>query len=72
MRRTITCPKCGNHDILKIPGYAGAYGCGNNIQLTFSAVKVHRYLCCGCGFSEEWVDKEDISRLKKRYQTDKF
>ena len=72
MRRTLTCPKCGSHDILKIPGYSGAYGSGNNIPLTFSAVKVHRYLCCRCGFSEEWIDEEDIPRLKKKYQTDKF
>lgn len=34
----------------------------------FSAVLVHRYLCCNCGFSEEWIDKEDIQELKKKYQ----
>lgn len=64
------CPKCGSSDILRIPGSVGAYGVGNNIQVgfsNFSAVPVQRYLCCGCGYSEEWIDREDIPKLKKKY-----
>ena len=34
----------------------------------FSAVLVHRYVCCACGYSEEWIDKEDIRRLKEKYE----
>ena len=34
----------------------------------FSAVLVHRYVCCACGYSEEWIDKEDIPRLKEKYE----
>ena len=70
MKHTGTCPKCGSTDLLFIEGTAGADGSGNNILTggsIFSAVKVHRYLCCACGFSEEWIDKEDISKLKERY-----
>ena len=33
----------------------------------FSAVLVHRYVCCGCGYSEEWIDKEDIRKPKERF-----
>ena len=50
---------------------AGAYGVGNNIQVgwsNFSAVLVHRYVCCDCGYSEEWIDREDIPALKKKYK----
>lgn len=71
MRNTQICPKCAGRDILKIPGKAGAYGSGNNIMVggtIFSAVKVQRYLCCRCGYSEEWIDKEDIPTLKNKYQ----
>ena len=32
------------------------------------AVLVHRYVCCACGYSEEWIDKEDIPRLKEKYE----
>ena len=70
MKRTHICPKCGGRDILHIPGKAGAYGSGNNIitgMTIFSAVLVHRYVCCGCGYSEEWIDREDIPKLKEHF-----
>lgn len=68
MKTSKTCPKCGSHDIVRIDGNVGAYGTGNNISLgptIFSAVKVNRYICCSCGFSEEWIDKADLGRLKE-------
>lgn len=71
MKNRKICPKCNSTDIIKVPGKAGAYGVGNNIQTgwsNFSAVLVHRYVCCACGYSEEWIDKEDIPRLKEKYE----
>jgi predicted RNA-binding Zn-ribbon protein involved in translation (DUF1610 family) len=71
MKRTNACPKCESKDILRIPGEVGGYGTGNNISMgwtIFSSVKVSRYLCTQCGYSEEWIDdKEDIERLKQKY-----
>jgi len=70
MKNTHCCPKCSNRDILFIKGKAGAYGSGNNIPVgmtIFSAVPVHRYVCCSCGYSEEWIDKEDIPTLIDRF-----
>ena len=32
-----------------------------------SAVHVIRYVCCACGYSEEWINEEDIPRLLDRY-----
>ncbi|WP_097028419.1 hypothetical protein [Clostridium peptidivorans] len=67
MKNTGICPKCDSKSILRIPGNAGAYGSGNNIMTgitVLSAVKVTRYLCCECGYSEEWIDdKKDIKKL---------
>ncbi len=72
MKNTRLCSKCNSSDILRIPGKAGAYASGNNIMTgatIFSAVKVTRYLCCNCGYSEEWIDnKEDIRKLKGKYR----
>ena len=73
MKNKRICPKCNSTDILLVPGKAGAYGSGNNIQTgmtIFSAVLVHRYVCCSCGYSEEWIDKEDIQKLKRKYDRD--
>lgn len=67
MKDTKVCPKCGSSDIVRIDGHAGAYGSGNNILLgmsVFSAVNVNRYICCKCGFTEEWIDKDDIETVK--------
>lgn len=71
MKSTAKCPKCSGTDILMIPGKVGAYGMGNNIltgMTTLSAVLVHRYVCCGCGYSEEWIDLEDMPKLKKAFE----
>lgn len=68
MKNTHQCPKCGSAYIVRVDGSAGAYGSGNNIMVgmtIFSAVKVHRYICCGCGYSEEWIDPEDIETLQR-------
>lgn len=69
MKMTKICPKCQNTDILLIEGTVGAYGIGNNIPASaFRYAKVNRYLCTRCGYSEEWINREDIERLKKKYQ----
>lgn len=68
MKNTRICPKCGSSDIIVVDGYAGAYGTGNNIMTgmsIFSAVNVNRYICCSCGFTEEWIDKGDIEKVKE-------
>jgi ribosomal protein S27AE len=71
MRNSRTCPKCRSTDIVRIPGDIRGYGAGNNIIVgwsIFSAVKVARYLCGACGFSEEWIDSsDDIAKIKKKY-----
>lgn len=71
MKNTMICPKCKGKKVIRIDGKVGAYGTGNNIQLgmtIFSAVKVNRYLCCDCGYSEEWVDHEDVQKVLKHYE----
>jgi hypothetical protein len=37
-------------------------------SFSFRTVKVTRYLCGSCGFSEEWIDSpEDLHKLKEKY-----
>ena len=70
MKNTRLCPKCNSSDIVRINGYAGAYGAGNNIRVgmtIFSSVLVDRYVCCHCGYSEEWIRREDVEKLKRKY-----
>ena len=68
MKNTLVCPKCKGVDIVRFDGYAGAYGSGNNVMVgksIFSAVNVNRYVCCSCGYSEEWIDKDDLSSISE-------
>ena len=71
MKNSGECPKCGEKDIVEIPGKVGAYGSGNNIQVgftVFSAIKVTRYLCASCGFSEEWVTNPgDLKKVAQKF-----
>jgi hypothetical protein len=74
MKNANACPKCQAKDIIRIPGWVGGYGSGNNIPVkTFSLgmsgwVPVARYVCSRCGYTEEWIDnKDDIEKLKKKY-----
>ena len=56
MKNTGVCPKCGGAQIIRIEGQAKAYGAGNNIPVgmtIFSYVRVPRYVCMDCGYSEE-------------------
>ena len=73
MQNSKTCPKCQSTEIIHIPGVARAFGAGNNISAgatIFSSVKVTRYLCASCGFSEEWIElADDIAAIKKKYRS---
>ena len=67
MKNTKICPKCGSVNIVRIDGYTGPYGSGNNVMTgntIFSTVNVNRYVCCDCGFTEEWIDNADIDKVK--------
>ncbi len=67
MKNSGTCPKCGGSNIRISEGGAGAYGSGNNIPIgsfVWQAVPVDRYICCDCGYTEEWIRREHISKIE--------
>lgn len=71
MKNTRKCTKCGHDDILIVEGRTRANGAGNVIHTgltNLGAVKVYRYVCTSCGFSEEWILKEDIPKLVKTFR----
>lgn len=69
MKNTGKCPKCGGEcivDAVRSPWYRGSAFILVGFTI-MSAAWVHRYVCCDCGYLEEWVDKEDIPRIKSKY-----
>lgn len=71
MRRTHRCPKCGSPKIARVPDNAHRY-LGNSICVTrIAAVKripVARYVCCSCGYVENWVEEEQgLEEVRKNF-----
>lgn len=60
MKNSHTCPKCGSRDIVRIPDHPSRYASGSNIYTTrytlLGKVPVIRYVSCGCGYVENWVE----------------
>ena len=70
MKNSGICPKCGGSDILRIFGALTDRSDGNRPPVAVSGIsvpRVHRYVCCGCGYSEEWIDPKDLPALKKEF-----
>lgn len=72
MKYTNKCPKCSFTGMVRIPGRNEPYGYGRNIRVgitPLSAVLVTKYVCCNCGYIEDWVDfPQDIEKIKNYYQ----
>ena len=71
MKNTGVCPKCGCSEIVRIEGQARSYGAGNNIPVgltIFSYIKVPRYVCMACGYSEEWIDEKDLPVIWEKFR----
>ena len=61
MKNTFLCPKCSSRHIVRVPDNPGRHASGNNIYTSsftlFKKVPVIRYVCCGCGYVENWVEQ---------------
>lgn len=69
MKHSNICPKCGSKEVICISESAMGDDTGNNIYCGFFTVaRVNRYICCDCGFTEEWVNKNDIHKIREFYK----
>lgn len=69
MKKAGLCPKCGSRDLVRVPDNAYRHASGNNIYTTtltlLGKIPVIRYVCCGCGYVENWVEtRRDLDRIK--------
>ena len=59
MKNTKRCPVCGSTDVIRVPDDAHRY-LSNGIFLTralmVKRIPVARYVCCECGYVENWVE----------------
>ena len=71
MKNTKCCPKCNSNDIVIVRGEKSNFARGNVIltgSTIFNAAIINKYVCCNCGFIEEWVDNpQDLQKIKSKY-----
>lgn len=68
MKHSKQCLKCGSCDIivLKNDGFPEMSDRGLMTGASIlTNVALDRYICCGCGYTEEWTDKYGIQRIRK-------
>jgi len=69
MKNSNKCPKCESGQIARVE-YFGGWSKNIPTGLISGNVKVIRYVCVSCGFSEEWIDSpSDLQKLVKKYGT---
>ena len=72
MKQKQVCPKCNHTNILYCKGEAHSETGDNSIVFgLFSVVPIDRYVCCSCGYVEDWVDTQYLETLKKQYRKDR-
>lgn len=73
MKQRHHCPKCGSVEIIRVPDRPGRHASGNNIYTTAftlaGKIPVIRYVCCGCGYVENWVEsREELRRIRETFE----
>lgn len=70
MKNSNICPKCGSDNIVMVEGRVGIHGTGNNLSVGgshASDIPVPRYVCCNCGYAEEWIDIDYLPVLEAKF-----
>lgn len=72
MKNGNACPKCGSRQIVRVPDSPRRHASGNNIYTTratlLGKVPVIRYVCCGCGYVENWVEtRRELKELEEAF-----
>ncbi len=68
MKYSKQCPKCGSRDIIRLVNDGFPGGSTKGIMTgwtTLSNIWLYRYVCCNCGYTEEWVSHKGIAKLKE-------
>jgi transposase-like protein len=67
MKNSNTCPKCKSTAVVRVDNNYGSQM--NRIQTgLFTITQISRYVCCDCGYTEEWIEKQkDLDKIRTSY-----
>ena len=69
MKQSKTCPKCGSEEVIAITEATDNFRDNGNHIYTglFSYASLWRYICCHCGYTEQYVHMSEIEKIRKYY-----
>lgn len=72
MKNSRCCPKCSSHNIVRVPDKQNRHASGNNIYTStvtlMGKIPVIRYVCCDCGYVENWVENQhECTEIKRTF-----
>ena len=70
MKQSKICPKCGSDEVIAFmePTH-GINDNGNHIYTgIFSYASLWRYVCCDCGYTEQYVNMPEIKKIREYYK----
>ena len=69
MKHSRICPKCGSKEIIMIMERTpSGNDNGNHIYCGhYSYASIWRYICCDCGYTEQYVNKPEIKKIREYY-----
>lgn len=66
MKNTGKCAKCGSDAVIALDNNMGQQLTPVRIS-AFSVASTTRYICCDCGYMEEWISSDkDLKKLRKK------
>lgn len=73
MKTLKKCPKCNSIDIIRVPDNQYRHASGNNIYTTkytlIGKIPVIRYVCCECGYVENWIESDkELKEIKNTFK----
>lgn len=67
MKNTAQCSKCSSVNIFKVEGKKFNQNSNRQMVSAFKFIAITRFICLGCGYTEEWVTNEkELDQLHKR------
>lgn len=67
MKHGNPCPKCGKTNPLELTGRRLKSGPADSWR-DIAALPYRRYICCGCGYAEDWYDSASLQKILDRME----
>ena len=76
MKNSKQCPKCGSSRVYRVNDPTAPHRSEKQGWVHFGKLTDHgridRWVCCACGYSEEWVEQRVLDDVEKYWSVRQF